>query len=92
MELIFGEKYRVERIYKKSYSFKRGEKFVSNGYTIDARNPFTGIYIGKRVISEGFNSEGVFIFENSITVYLFAKNKKQLCYVPIDNVSVKPLN
>lgn len=83
MNLIFGNKYLVSQKYVKCFGYHKGKN--SYGWMLKDFEPKKGIYLGKRVISEGFTSDGVFMFQNSITVLLFAFNMRGLIYVPINN-------
>jgi hypothetical protein len=85
-ELIFGNTYIVSKKYIKCFGYHKDRH--SRGWMLKDFEPKSGIYLGKRVISEGFTSEGVFMFENSITVLLFACDKRGLIYVPINNIKI----
>jgi hypothetical protein len=81
--LIFGNKYTVSQRYIRINGYHNLK--CEYGWQCVGFIPKQGIYLGKRVISEGFTSEGIFLFKHSFTVYLFACDKRGLIYVPINN-------
>lgn len=66
------------------------KKYLSNHgeYNIIDIEPKECIYLGKRVIKEGYtdSDDGCFVTKKMITCYLFAFNLSGLIYVPLNHI------